>query len=70
LVTLASSLIAFGFKLSGTKDFVETPLPLLSAFSMMFASIAFLLGILAELLVRVYFRQSGPPYKIQKTVGF
>jgi glycosyltransferase involved in cell wall biosynthesis len=69
-IAVLSSMAALGFKISGDKDFVETPLPLLAAFSYMFASIAFLLGLVAELLVRIYFRQVGEPYRIQTVIGF
>jgi glycosyltransferase involved in cell wall biosynthesis len=58
--------LAFWLKMSGDRDFVETPLPLVAVFAAMFASLAFLSGILAELLVRIYFNQVGPPYKIQR----
>lgn len=57
-------------KFTGTRDLVETPLPLLGLFSLMFASLAFLSGLLAELLVRIFFQQAGPPYKIRMKIGF
>jgi len=71
LVTaLLSAGAAFYFKLANLKDFVETPLPLLAIFSLMFASLSLLSGLLAELLVRVLYLQSGPPYRIRWTLGF
>jgi len=74
LVGLLTSLLSAGtatyFKLANLKDFIETPLPLLAVFSMMFASLSLLSGLLAELLVRVMYSQSGPPYKIRWTLGF
>lgn len=69
LVALVSGGAALYFKFTGSKDFIQTPLPLLTVFSMMFASLAFLLGLLAELLVRIHFQQVGPPYKIRRTLG-
>lgn len=69
LVAAISGGAALYFKLSGLKDFVQTPLPLLAIFSTMFASLAFLSGLLAELLVRIHFQQVGPPYKIKWTLG-
>lgn len=69
LVAAMSGGAALYFKLAGLKDFVQTPLPLLAIFSIMFASLAFLSGLLAELLVRIYFQQIGPPYKIRWTIG-
>jgi len=69
LVAAMSGGAALYFKLAGLKDFVQTPLPLLAIFSIMFASLAFLSGLLAELLVRIHFQQIGPPYKIRWTIG-
>jgi len=69
LVAATSGGAALYFKLAGLKDFVQTPLPLLAIFSIMFASLAFLSGLLAELLVRIHFQQIGPPYKIRWTIG-
>lgn len=57
-------------KFIGARDFVETPLPLIGLFSLMFAALTFLSGLLAELLVRIYFQQNGPPYKIRMKIGF
>lgn len=70
LVAAVSGGTALYYKLTELKDFIQTPLPLLSVFSLMFASLAFLLGLLAELLVRIHFQQVGPPYKIRLTLGF
>jgi glycosyltransferase involved in cell wall biosynthesis len=70
LISLLSSSTAVYFKLASLKDFVETPLPLLAIFALMFASLSLLSGLLAELLVRVLYLQSGPPYKIRWTLGF
>lgn len=73
LIGVAIGLLSAGaatyFKVTNQKDFVETPLPLLSIFSLMFASLSLLSGLLAEILVRVMFAQSGPPYKIRRTLG-
>jgi glycosyltransferase involved in cell wall biosynthesis len=65
MIGLLSLLLTVGFKLSGYRDFVETPLPILGMFAIMFSSLAFLSGLLAELIVRIYFRQAGPPYRIR-----
>lgn len=69
LVAVISGGAALYFKLAGLKDFVQTPLPLLAIFSIMFSALAFLSGLLAELLVRIHFQQVGPPYKIRWTLG-
>jgi len=70
MITLFSTGAAVYFKLADQKDFVETPLPIVAVFSLMFASLSLLSGLLAELLVRVIYVQSGPPYKIRWTLGF
>jgi len=70
LVAAVSGGTALYYKLADSKDFIQTPLPLISVFSLMFASLAFLLGLLAELLVRIHFQQVGPPYKVRLTLGF
>lgn len=69
LMSLLSGGAALWLKILGQKDFVETPLTLLSVFALMFASLAFLSGLLAELLARIYFQQVGPPYKVRWTLG-
>jgi glycosyltransferase involved in cell wall biosynthesis len=69
MIALLSAGTAVYFKLANLKDFVETPLPLLAIFSLMFASLSMLSGLLAELMVRVMYLQSGPPYKIRWTLG-
>lgn len=69
IVALISGGAALYYKLAGLKDFIQTPLPLFTAFSLMFASLVFLLGLLAELLVRIHFQQVGPPYKVRWTLG-
>jgi glycosyltransferase involved in cell wall biosynthesis len=67
--SICSGCLAVYFKVADLKDFVETPLPLIAIFSLMFSSLAFLSGLLAELLVRIHFQQIGPPYKIRWTLG-
>lgn len=69
LVALFSGGAATYFKLADTKDFVETPLPLLTIFAVMFSSLTFLLGLIAELVVRIHFHQAGPPYKVRWVLG-
>lgn len=69
LMALLTGGTAVGLKILDLRDLVETPLPLLSVFSLMFSSLAFLSGLLAELLVRIYFQQVGPPYRVRWTLG-
>jgi glycosyltransferase involved in cell wall biosynthesis len=64
--SLATSI---GLKLSGSRDFVETPLVMLGLMSIMLGFMTFLMGILAEVIVRIYFREVGPPYRVRKSSG-
>ena len=76
LACLAGSLVPAGaavfYKLaSGTlhKDFVETPLPILSATLVLIGMLAILQGILAEVLMRTYFEsQDRRPYLVRRVV--
>jgi glycosyltransferase involved in cell wall biosynthesis len=43
------------YKFFGNKSFIETPLPLLFVMAMITGAICFLMGLLAELLVRTYY---------------
>jgi glycosyltransferase involved in cell wall biosynthesis len=69
LVGVISGALALYMKLADLRDFVETPLPLLGIFSLMFASLTFLLGLIAEIIVRIHFQQTGPPYKVRSVLG-
>ncbi|MFI5029054.1 MAG: glycosyltransferase, partial [Solirubrobacterales bacterium] len=69
VLALIGSLIAFAlavyFKLAGLKDFVSTPLPLLSAIFFLVGVLSLLMGLLAELVVRTYYEsQDKRPYLI------
>ena len=53
------------FKVAGLKDFVSTPLPLLSAMFFLVGVLSVLMGLLAELVVRTYYEsQDKRPYLI------
>ncbi len=58
IVSLLSSLISFGFmvfyKISGGPSFIETPLPLLTALFFLTGLLLLALGIMTELLTRIY----------------
>lgn len=64
LISLAfggvAAILAIYFKLSRIhhKDFVETPLPILTTLFFLAGVILVLMGILAELLIRIYYQQS------------
>ncbi|HRO40056.1 MAG TPA: glycosyltransferase family 2 protein [Flavobacteriales bacterium] len=65
-----AAMLAIYFKLSGQKDFVETPLPTLSAMFFTVGVLLILMGVLAEVLMRVYFEsQAKTPYTIRRTVN-
>jgi len=51
-------------------DFVSTPLPLLTIFLMTIGVIFLLMGLLAELLIRIYFEQTDHhPYRIYEVIN-
>ncbi len=58
--------IALYFKLTGQKDFVETPLPVLSVTFIIIGVQMILMGVIAEMLMRTYYEsQERFPYKIK-----
>ena len=78
LLSLLASLIPIGmavlFKLAPSeawqKDFVETPLPVVSSVMIFVGFLAILQGLLAEILMRTYFEsQDKRPYVVRKTTG-
>jgi len=73
LASLFCGLVAFGgalfYKVSGRKDLVETPLPLLSVAFALAGVLCLLMGLLAELVVRIYFEsQDKRPYLISEEI--
>lgn len=70
LVALIAGSMAFYFKITGQKDLVETPLPVITAMFFIVGVLMILLGVLAEILMRVYHESQGKaPYSIRKTVN-
>ena len=70
LVSFLTAALAVYFKVAGMKDFVETPLPMMTAMFFIVGVLMILLGVLAELLMRVYFESQGKaPYDIRATVN-
>jgi dolichol-phosphate mannosyltransferase len=52
------------------KDFVETPLPMISATLVLVGLLALLQGIIAEVLMRTYFESQGRrPYTVRRVTG-
>ncbi|MBK7946508.1 MAG: glycosyltransferase family 2 protein [Flavobacteriales bacterium] len=61
-------MLAIYFKLTGQKDFVQTPLPVITAMFFIIGLLMVLLGVLAEMMMRVYFEsQDKPTYSIRTT---
>ncbi|RQV96246.1 glycosyltransferase [bacterium] len=57
------------FKVTGQKDFVETPLPVLVALFALVGVISIFIGFLSEILVRTYYESQGkPPYSVVETI--
>ncbi len=67
------SVLAFGtallLKFSGLNDFSTTPLPLMATMFVILAVILFMLGIITEILLRIYYeRKDQTPYMIYEVV--
>jgi glycosyltransferase involved in cell wall biosynthesis len=61
---------AVAYKLTGVKDFVETPLPLLTVLFGLVAVLSILLGLLAELVIRTYYEsQDKRPYLVSEQIN-
>src|SRR5688572_6199806 len=63
LLSLFASVLAFlwalFYKLTGQKDFVETPLPLVVVMLLLVGCLSILLGLVAELTIRTYYESQG-----------
>ncbi|MEM6822294.1 MAG: glycosyltransferase family 2 protein [Verrucomicrobiota bacterium] len=65
----AAGLLAFYYKFFGDKSLIQTPLPLLCVMCFLTAVMCFLMGLLAELLIRIYYEsQDKRTYVITKTL--
>jgi dolichol-phosphate mannosyltransferase len=61
---------AIYYKATGQKDFVSTPLPLLSALLFLVGFLSILMGFLAEVMVRTYYESQGKrPYLVAKVLN-
>lgn len=74
ILNILLSLAAFGlmiyYKFWGGKTFIETPLPQLTIMLFLMGFMFILMGLLAELNVRIYYEsQQKPTYKVDKIVG-
>ncbi len=71
LVAVLTAAIAVYFKVTGQKDFVETPLPVLTAVFFIVGVVMILMGVLAEMMMRVYYEsQRKSPFSVRETINF
>ena len=71
LVSFLSFVLAVYFKISGLKDFVQTPLPLITAMFFIVGILMILLGVIAEILMRTYYEsQNKFPFTIKNKLNF
>ncbi len=70
LFSFASFCIALYFKITGQKDFVETPLPILTVMFLIIGILMVLMGVIAEILMRTYYEsQQKFPYAIKNKIN-
>ena len=70
LLSIVAFLIAVYFKLTGQKDFVETPLPIITAVFFIVGILMILMGIIAEILMRTYYEsQNKFPFTIKNKIN-
>ena len=74
-ISFALSFIVFMwavyYKVIGGKDFVQTPLPILSGVFFIVGFLMILMGIIAEVLMRTYYEtQNKLPYHIKQKINF
>lgn len=66
-----SAAVAVYFKVTGQKDFVETPLPVLTALFVLVGALLVLIGLLAELIMRMHHEtQAKPTYAVKEKINF
>lgn len=66
LLGCVSGITAVILKLLGLRNFMQTPLPIMTLFFMLVGFLLFMMGFLAELMIRIYFEsQSKKPYGIK-----
>lgn len=70
LLAVLSFALMIYYKFWGGKTFIETPLPTLTVLFVLMGSMAILLGIVAELVIRTYYEsQQKKPYRIERIVS-
>lgn len=71
LLGVGSFFWALYYKLTDQKDFVETPLPVFTALFISVGVVLLLIGIVAELLVRIYYEATGRPIaQVRERINF
>jgi len=70
LGSFLAAALALYFKLAHLKDFVSTPLPLLAALLFLVGFLSILMGLLAEISIRIYYESQGKrPYLVASVVN-
>ena len=70
LLSIVSFIMMVYFKYVGGKSFIETPLPLLVALFVLVGFLSMLMGLIAELSIRIYHEsQNKSTYIVQKTIN-
>jgi glycosyltransferase involved in cell wall biosynthesis len=70
LAAVGAFLWALYYKLRGLKDFVATPLPLVTVMFTLVGALSLLMGLLAELVIRTYYESQGKrPYLIAEELN-
>jgi glycosyltransferase involved in cell wall biosynthesis len=68
ILSFASGAYAVYLKFAGIASFIQTPLPLLTVLCLVLGAMFLMMGLVAELVVRVYFEaQSKPIYHVRNT---
>jgi len=71
LISILSFALAMYFKLTHQKDFIQTPLPIITAMFFIVGILMILLGVIAEMVMRIYYEsQSKGTYMIKNKINF
>lgn len=71
LLSFLTFTLAVYFKLTGQKDFVQTPLPTLTVMFFIIGVLMVLMGVIAEVLMRTYYEsQNKFPFTIKEKINF
>jgi glycosyltransferase involved in cell wall biosynthesis len=71
LVSFFLFALAVYFKVTGEKDFIQTPLPVLCAMFLIIGILMILLGVISEVQMRTYYEsQDKTPYSVKEKINF